>query len=224
MNNSNSDTDDRLLYACLAFSGEITASVTHELNNVLGTIDQVAGLFDDLAATPTAEVTVATERLKTLADRVDKQTERGITLIKRLNAFAHMGDHITVECNLNDVIENLTNLTQRIANMQRIELKTSLPNHSIMVTTNPLLLSHVLFLCIKRALSLGDRDEVLNVRLSQQDEKAEVTIEVQCGDAVSDSSNDGDLSNLLSRIPAEVSELISDGRLSINVIVPIRHQ
>ena len=215
--NRNSDSHDRLLYACLAFSGQITASVTHELNNVLGTIDQVAGLLEDLAATPASEVTVAVERLSTLTDRLNRQTERGVTLTKRLNTFAHMGDHITVECNLNDLLENIAGLTQRIANMQRVELKTTLPNHDITVRTNPLFLSHLLFLCTKKALSLADRDVVLEIRLSQCDEEAEVTIEVPCHETAADRVQEDDFELLRSRLPVVITEQVSDEGIRIGV-------
>ena len=47
----NNKTADQPVHSTLGFMGEITASVTHELSNVIGTIEQIAGLIGDLAET-----------------------------------------------------------------------------------------------------------------------------------------------------------------------------
>ena len=72
----------------LAFFGAITASVSHELNNVISIVYQTAGLLNDLLAGAQRGRPISDERLEQIAIRIGEQTERGAAIIKRLNAFA----------------------------------------------------------------------------------------------------------------------------------------
>ena len=98
--NNPAPIENDFLFNSLHFFGALTASVTHELNNVLGTIDQISGLLEDMAASASNNQTVSIENLNSLSEKINRQTERGIALIKQLNTFAHSADHVTAEFNL----------------------------------------------------------------------------------------------------------------------------
>jgi len=56
----------------LKFFGIITASVTHELNNILSIIDQSAGLVEDFMANPDSGVPLTEEKLKQITAKIRK--------------------------------------------------------------------------------------------------------------------------------------------------------
>ncbi len=173
---SNINHDDLPLHEGLAFAGAITASVTHELNNVLGTIDQIAGLLEDLAFTMGQGAPVTPEMLNSFAGRINTQTARGMALVKRLNTFAHSGDHPETEFNLGDAVENLAGLMRRLAGMQRIELTVTLPDNPVLVRCNPFFLRHVLFLALRRMLASARQKTTLEIALAEREQRAVITL------------------------------------------------
>jgi FixJ family two-component response regulator len=56
---------------------------------VLSIIDQTGGLLSDLISAAQKGIPIKEERLKTIADKIATQTERGTRIVKRLNQFAH---------------------------------------------------------------------------------------------------------------------------------------
>jgi C4-dicarboxylate-specific signal transduction histidine kinase len=107
----------------LAFFGAITASVTHELNNVLSIVDQVAGLLGDLAARAARGDVIDAHRLETLQGRIDRQARKGIGIVQHLNRFAHCLDDPQGNFEATEVIEHLLALSERFADLARVRLK-----------------------------------------------------------------------------------------------------
>ena len=73
-----------VLDAGLAFFGAVTASVTHEQNNVLSVIDQTAGLLQDMIAAEREGTPINIDRLADAVRTVQAQTERSLGIIRRL--------------------------------------------------------------------------------------------------------------------------------------------
>ncbi|MEJ2737106.1 MAG: histidine kinase dimerization/phospho-acceptor domain-containing protein, partial [Anaerolineae bacterium] len=136
----------------LAFFGAITASVSHELNNVISIIDQTAGLLQDLLAGAREDQPIPNERLQRIADSVAAQTDRGVRIIKRLNTFAHSVDDPVKEFEINPTVENLVALARRFASLKRVELEAKLPDTPPKVTNNPFRVQQALFTCLRYML------------------------------------------------------------------------
>jgi C4-dicarboxylate-specific signal transduction histidine kinase len=170
-----------------AFYSEITASVTHELNNILGTIEQVAGLLEDLAMMPGDSESATVERLGPLSGKIIHQTDRGMNLVKRLNRFAHLGDEVFGECDVRELTETLAALSERFARMRSVTLTTDLPEQSVLLFTNPVQLSEILFRCVKRVLHQATPDSELMLRLSPSAGSAMIKIEAPSSEDAADS-------------------------------------
>ena len=113
--------DNRLLHDMeLAFFGTITASVSHELNNVLSIINEYSGLLDDLVSGDNKDKPIEKERIQKIALNIAKQIKREQGIIKLLNRFAHRVDNTLVKFNLNELVTDITRLSQRFASLKRI--------------------------------------------------------------------------------------------------------
>jgi hypothetical protein len=69
-----------------------------------------------------------------------------------------------VQFNLNQLVSDITRLSQRFASLKKIELGITLPEEQITLTTNPFAVQHVIFLCLKLALEhsiIGDSIHII---------------------------------------------------------------
>ncbi len=167
------------LFAGLAFSGQITASMTHELNNVLGTIEQVVGLIEDLSATDVVRQAGISDKLLDVVGRVTKQTDRGTTLIKNLNGFAHLSDNEVAECDLGDLVEQTVVLCARFAKMRKVQLVTVRPDQSIVIRSCPFQIVQAIFGGIKTALQIAEPPEPIQIGLGPCERGGLMTIDVR---------------------------------------------
>ncbi|MBN1212285.1 MAG: hypothetical protein JXA92_06875 [candidate division Zixibacteria bacterium] len=172
-----SDERERILReSSLAFFGAITASVSHELNNVISIIDQTAGLLGDLLAGARYGRPLTEEQLERLAEKVKNQTGRGVQFIKRLNTFAHSADEPVREFELNQLVENLTALSDRLAGLKGVTLRVQFTNQPLKLVNNPFLLQQTLFLIIKNLLTRSEKNDSITVSVSEQDNGGKVLI------------------------------------------------
>lgn len=139
----------------LKFIGAVTASVSHELNNVITIIDQVAGLLQDMLAGARAGSPLDTGKLQALQERIARQTRRGIEIVKNLNRFAHGVDEPVARFEMNAVIGNLVSLVQRRADLRKVRLSVRYAGREAYVTSNPFRLQQALFYCLERFLEFS---------------------------------------------------------------------
>lgn len=161
----------------LAFFGAITASISHELNNVLSIINEYSGLLDDIVSGKNKDKPVENERIQRIALNITKQIKREKGIIKLLNRFAHRVDTPIVKFNLNELVKDITRLSQRFASLKKIELGITIPEEQITLTNNPFAVQHVIFLCLKIALEHSNLTDSINIKLETYDSKAIIIID-----------------------------------------------
>jgi C4-dicarboxylate-specific signal transduction histidine kinase len=153
--------------AGLKFFGTITASVSHELNNVISIIDQVAGLLEDQLAALKAGQPLHPERLQDVHGRIQKQTQRGIEIIKSLNQFAHAVDEPLCEFELAALMRNFLALTDRLAGLRRTRLEASYPATELRMTGNPFLLQQAVFIGLQGFLATARPHGVIKITVDR---------------------------------------------------------
>ena len=158
------------------FFGTINRSVTHELNNVIAIINERSGLMDDLLMAENQGIPMDSEKFKQISNKIAMQVERGKTLIKRLNRFAHSTDELLTSINLNTLLEDITNLSQRLANLQNLQLEIELSGESISLISNPFFLQQAVYICFELFMAVPEKNHLITIELEKHETTARVII------------------------------------------------
>jgi hypothetical protein len=131
--------------AALQFFGIVTASVSHELNNVNSTIEQIAGLLEDHLAGLQSGKEIDPDRLRDVHQRIRRQTRRAAEIIERLNRFAHTADDPRARFELGGLLEILVGICRRLSQQRRVELQTAARGEEIWLEGDPFQLARTIF-------------------------------------------------------------------------------
>jgi C4-dicarboxylate-specific signal transduction histidine kinase len=152
----------------LAFFGTVTASLSHEINNVVAIVGELTGLLDDLLYAAEGGRPLNLEKLKDLSARLSKQVKKGETIIKRLNRFAHSVDEPVKQVNIKELLLQILAIAERFAFLKGIKLESQFTDDSVVIETNPFFLQQAVFLCIQLALSAAQKNDVIQIGFSQE--------------------------------------------------------
>jgi len=137
----------------LQFFGTVSASISHELKNVLAIINENAGLLEDLTFAARRGAPIDPDRLDRTVQNFTKQIHRADEILKNMNRFAHSVDQFESQVDLHDLVVLVANLAARKAAMGRISLETTAPAQPIHLTCNPFLLENLVWLCLELAIA-----------------------------------------------------------------------
>ena len=145
----------------LQFFSRISASISHELKNVLAIVNENAGLLDDFTLMADRGNPIDPARLKIMAAAVKRQVGRADEIIKNMNRFAHSIDQTTSTVDLEQMFELFIALTARFAAMQGVRVDLKLPASPLKIPTAPYYLMNLLWLCLDFSMSAsGDEKRV----------------------------------------------------------------
>ena len=137
----------------LQFFGKVSASISHELKNVLAIINENAGLLEDLTFAARRGSPIVPDKLDRTVQNFTKQIHRADEILKNMNRFAHSVDQFECQVDLHDLVVLVANLAARKAAMGRISLETTAPAQPIHLTCNPFLLENLVWLCLELAIA-----------------------------------------------------------------------
>jgi C4-dicarboxylate-specific signal transduction histidine kinase len=160
----------------LAFFGTITASISHELNNVLSIINEYSGLLEDLVLASKKGRPLDENRIQKIVQNIAKQIKRERDIIKLLNNFAHRVDTPITKFSLNELVNDITRLTQRFASLKKVSLEITLPKDDIFLTNNPFTVQHIMFSCLNLALESSEPDDDISIALDKEESQAIINI------------------------------------------------
>jgi len=165
----------------VAFIGAISASVTHELTNVIAIIDQNGGLLQDLIAGEERGVPLSLDRLTTVSATLQKQTRRGLEIIQRLNRFAHSGDSTATGYQLQDTLENVIELTRRLANLRDTSIAFQSPETAVNMVGSPIALQRAVFETLRVLLREGSPGSEIRVAVEARPDTVTIDIASSSG-------------------------------------------
>jgi signal transduction histidine kinase len=158
----------------LQFFGKMTASISHEIKNVLAVINENAGLLEDLARMADEGAAIEPQRLKNMSRTVMKQVSRADAIMNNMNRLAHSVDESIKTIDLNDLLELLVALSNRFASMRGVGIQSKRNQGPVKLRTSPFFLMNLLWLCLDFAMDAAGEDKI--VELVTQ--KTETGIEV----------------------------------------------
>lgn len=143
----------------LQFFGEMSASISHEIKNVLAIVNENAGLLEDLTLMADRGKPIDPARLKLMAAANKKQIRRADGIIKNMNRLAHSIDQTVTKVELNETINLLIGLTARIADMRGVQVDLQLPENPVKFQTAPFFLMNLLWLCLDFSMSASGNEK-----------------------------------------------------------------
>ncbi len=138
-----------------AFFGEITASVTHELQNVLAIIKENSGLMEDILLMSRNSAPELAEKLQKSISSIKKQVYRGVNLTSELNGFSHTTDHVETQVNIYEILKRLIFLAGRITKLKGVEVTIEKCEKHPSILTNPMLFQIVVYRCIECLINIS---------------------------------------------------------------------
>lgn len=220
MSEPGDNQNERLLKEkSLAFFGAITASVSHELNNVVSIIQQTSGLLEDLLYSSQSGPPIENERLQRIVDGINQQTVRGVGIIGRFNYFAHTVDNPVQEYELNKTLDNLVGLCGRFADMKRVKLEANLSGQDIPMSGSPFNVQQIVFLYLKRMLAVAERDDTIVVTSGSNGSGAEIVVEGPAK-VPEDGFDEAYVRMLVDRVNGSISLTDREERLVVELALP----
>jgi C4-dicarboxylate-specific signal transduction histidine kinase len=203
----------------LQFFGKMSASISHEIKNALATINESAGLLEDLSLRAEKGIPVEPERIKKQAGSILKQVRRMDGIIQNMNKFAHSIDEPLKTIDLAETVTLVTNLSIRFATMRGVVLAYQVPSTPMMIRTSPFFLENLLWLCLDFAMNTAGAGKTINLLI----EKAEGGVRVRFTplDRISDATGQGffdePMKALLAALQAELN--IDEGKHELSLSI-----
>lgn len=147
----NNDSE-RLAIEGIRFFGEMSASISHEMKNVLAIINENAGLLQDVVQMSADGAPLSLERLSAVARSIGRQVARGDRIIKGMNRFAHSADHPVETVNVGEVLEFIIDLGNRLIAMRGVSPRIEAPAEALTVAANRFFLEDLIWNCLRRAM------------------------------------------------------------------------
>ncbi|MEW6667024.1 MAG: sensor histidine kinase [Thermodesulfobacteriota bacterium] len=158
----------------LQFFGKVSASLSHEIRNVLATLYENAGLLEDLVLMAEKGRPLDPNRIKDLAGRLKAQVRRGKEIAENMNRFAHSAEEPVASVNLNELLGLVTSLAQRMATMRGVTLRTENPGGTGAVRADPFLLENLIWVCLDLGTRASLQEKTLTVVLDAAEAGARI--------------------------------------------------
>ncbi len=162
--------------ANIVFFGRIMANVSHEFNNIITVISELAGLLNDLSLMARKGRPISNDKLESLSENISKQVARGKHLVSHMNRFSHSTDDSHAEVDLCQVVENMQVLTDRLFKNRQTEMAVSPPSEEISLHTDPFELRRILFACLDRFLDAASPEVSITMKRPEKGESPELHI------------------------------------------------
>lgn len=159
-----------------AFLAVMTASATHEVRNVLAIIKESAGLIDDMVWACRHKGVLDEEKVSRTVERIDTQVKRGAELLTNLNRLSHALDQDRATVDLNQEIQLLAFLSQRLARKTGKQIRAEPGEGEVRVTVHPLRLQMALFAAMECCLDRFPEGVSVILRAANQEGRPSVDV------------------------------------------------
>ncbi|MDD3472474.1 MAG: hypothetical protein PHS86_06800 [Syntrophaceae bacterium] len=127
------------------FMGRITATVTHEIKNVLAIIRESGGLMEDFLNMVEGDNFKYKDRFHKIISNIEDQVVRGDAISTLLNRFAHSPDADVASENVPDLLDQMIVLSARLAKAKEIVFKSDKDSGVILISSDPIRIRMLIF-------------------------------------------------------------------------------
>ncbi len=145
------------------FFGKMSASISHELKNVLAIINENAGLLSDFTMMAERGVPIGPERLKIIAAKIAEQVKRADLIVKNMNQFAHSVDEQVKTVAVDDLVAVIVKLSLRFAANRGVHLEHQPADIPVNITTAPFLLENLVWLCLDKVMDNAGEKKIVSI-------------------------------------------------------------
>jgi signal transduction histidine kinase len=144
----------------LVFFGKISASISHELNNVMAIISEAAGLLEDLTKIAQKGDPFQLDMLQKCSRDILEEIHRGFDTIQQMNRFSHSVDDYVKQINLTEVITLIIHIAGFLSISAKVRFDPPLDVDSTIVTC-PFRLQNLIYQAFVYAFeSVGPTGEI----------------------------------------------------------------
>jgi signal transduction histidine kinase len=161
----------------LEFFGTIAASTSHEINNVLSIVNEYSGLLGDLLEGAQRGRPIEESKLQRISKGFTDQVDRCRPILKRLNRFAHSVDEPSTAIDLDDLLDEIVHLAERLASMRGVELTVRESGGTVSVVSNPFRVQQAVFTCIGGSLEAAEKGSGIELYCEDEGAWARIVVE-----------------------------------------------
>ena len=208
----------------LAFVGKITASVSHELMNVLATIRESSGHIEDLLALDKTSFPYHEKLNRTLAT-IRGQVNRGMEIGNRLNLFAHSMEDQKKRLEVDSLLESLACLMQRSAGLRQVQIRIERSEPPVEIEADPFLLQMILAACIEYCLDRTAAGGTISLKCRRSGEGIAIRctgkpISMEAEDTGAPPDRDESYNETLRELCADLSHIDDQDQAGLEFILP----
>lgn len=152
----------------LEFFGMITATISHEIKNVLAIINENAGLMNDLTFMARKGKPLDIDKIASLADRFSRQVARADDIIQNMNRFAHSVDNPVEKVDAGDILKLTIALAERLISTRGVTINLTLPDAPVHITTSPFFLNTAFWYCLEYAMDAVGEKKAIDITIKNE--------------------------------------------------------
>jgi len=158
----------------LEFFGLISASVSHDIKNILAIINEKAGLIDDFILMSEKGSPLNPERIKIIIENITKQVQRANGIVNNINKFAHSVDNYVEIVELNEILNLVIKLSSRLIAMRNVNLEIRHTEEMVNIRTSPFFLKNLIWLCLDFALNAAGSSKTIGINAIRLEKTAKI--------------------------------------------------
>jgi len=161
----------------LQFFGEITAAISHEVKNVVTIINESAGLLSVLSVgEESGRRPLDPARIKRMSADMARNVERAVTIINRMNRFAHSVDEPKTRLDLAAVVGDTVALASRFASVRGVDLELQPPAAPVLIDSYAFGLHRAHFIALQMCVLDAQGPHPVQVSISLEGQLANVSV------------------------------------------------
>lgn len=162
----------------ILFMGEILASVTHDMQNIMAIIKESGALAEDIIALNKFTRIKHRDKLDSALCNIKDQVARGRSLMIMLNGFAHAAEDFPGACDLVRFSEQIGVLAARMVRLKECELIYEPYTEPITVRGNALLLMQSVYIGLDSLLGTCSAGDTLTLSIISEKKAKSTTAAV----------------------------------------------